>query len=54
MSKLTKQLRKDWSQIQYGWDQTPQTPKGRFRRFCEIASVIYKLPWKEVANRVQP
>lgn len=54
MQTLTKQLRKDWAQIQHGWDGAKQTPPGRFRKFCEMAARIYGLPRKEVANRVLP
>jgi len=46
MSKLTKQLRREWADFQrvsWGW-----------KSFLILASSIYSISRKEVRNRVQP
>jgi hypothetical protein len=52
MQVLTKQLKKDWSQIQGHWGITSPTPKGRWHAFVGMAARIYKISRKEVINRI--
>lgn len=52
MKYLTKQLRKDWNQIQSGCDGAPKTPKGRWKAFCRLAAKVYSIKPKQVKNFV--
>lgn len=50
MSKLTKQLRKDWAQMQ-GWRRF-NNDRTNWKGFLSLASEIYGISAKEVANRI--
>lgn len=50
---LRKKLKRDWARVQRHWG-APQTPKGRFLAFCIVASALYHIPRKTVANLTMP
>lgn len=54
MKKLTKTLRRDWANIQrYVCFDDMQTTPHTWQVFLSVASLLYRIPRKEVANRVK-